>query len=216
MKIVRRKRFTITLNTRDCEPLDKKTTGALLRIVKAATIHLNAIVPCGLCNGGMELSFAFSCPRCKGAKKMPRFGSRVQISKPRRPKITKMLTAADLPALGFQRSGNPSAEISPEALSRAIREWIRSADEYTSAGIPLPGFPTRERAKPEGLLASLGWFRAFPSRDTVLLKYPAPLEPEKPQRVKQDPAPHWSTPPTKKKGIILKKRRKVLIVRASS
>ncbi len=214
MKITRRPRITITLNRRGCDPLDKKTAGALYRIVKAATIHLGSLVPCGLCNGGMELRFSFSCPRCKGAKKMPRFGSRIQISKPRRVKIIKMLSASELPALGFQKSGNASAEISPQALSRTIREWMRTADEYTPAGVPLPGCPTRERARPEGVLASLGWYRAFPSRETMLLKYPPPAEPEKPQRVKQDPTPHWSTPP-KKKGIVLKKRRKILLVRAS-
>lgn len=174
----------------------------LYDIIDARITNIAAIVPdnglriikktiCGACGGLGRHASGSSCGRCSGGGYFPPRPVEVEYA------ISRLLGEADLERLGFARTGRVSDpySISDTMFSDAIRGFINTGDEYTSHGVALPGCPSRERAKHENIIAQRGWMRPYPSRETILLKYPPPKEPEKPVKVAKSKGPHWSESP---------------------
>lgn len=175
---------------------------SLVEIIDARITNIDAIVPdnglritkratCGACGGVGRHASGASCGRCNGGGYFPPRPVEVEYT------ISRLLGEPDLVRLGFARTGrigDPHA-MSETTFSDAIRGFIDTSDEFTSSGILLPGCPSRERARYENLLAQRGWLRSFPSRETMLLKYPPPKEPEKPVKAAKPTGPHWSDSP---------------------
>lgn len=98
----------------------------------------------------------------------------VRVAMPRLFSVTvrQMLGVDAIPGLGFAHTGMDGS-VSDRELSDAIYGFLNTSDDCTPAGVPLPGFPTPDRAKHEDVIGHRGWFRPPPSRETVALKYPA-------------------------------------------